>query len=391
MRAQEFITDALVHRAHVGSSNPNDIWHVRDDTTRKLRSRRNQVVLANAQPVVFSGLGAMRSRTYNTIPNTGRRYELPGGYHYAYLQGDLKSQFPDNVDQGRQLWFKNGRFIYADTQEPFTSADYVHFASDRTVTAYNVEQGNKLKEALHFVRPGELRGSYSDQQMQQMGFRRSQNGAWYIDQRRWDALVQQGKLREQHGVAEGLLAEETLDDFVASMKNRGAKIIGRGNNAMVFTNPEDDRTVIKVMHQPDPAYLAYLRQSNKHPDNPWLPQVLDINSQTLDSPGQRSTTTVWNIVLERLRPASGAEVKNAVDTVLATVNPRYLGTKSPDAYRTFDDIKKLWPTIAQHSSDADIRVFANFLSQFSPQDVDVSNTNVMMRGPQLVFADPVLS
>ena len=201
MRAQEFITDALVHRAHVGSSDPNDIWHIRDDTTRKLRSRRNQVVLANAQPVVMSA-DAMRSRTYNIGPNTGKRYQLLGGYHYAYLQGDLKSQFPDNVDQGRQLWFKNGRFIYADTQEPFTSADYVHFASDRTVTAYNVEQGNKLKEALHFVRPGELRGSYSDQQMQQMGFRRAQNGAWFIDQRRWDALVQQGKLREQQGVAE---------------------------------------------------------------------------------------------------------------------------------------------------------------------------------------------
>jgi hypothetical protein len=390
MRAQEFIIDALVHRAHVGSSDPNDIWHVRDDTTRKLRSRRNQVVLANAQPVVMSA-DAMRSRTYNIGPNTGKRYQLLGGYHYAYLQGDLKSQFPDNVDQGRQLWFKNGRFIYADTQEPFTSADYVHFASDRTVTAYNVEQGNKLKEALHFVRPGELRGSYSDQQMQQMGFRRAQNGAWYIDQRRWDALLQQGKLREQHDVAEGLLAEETLDDFVASMKNRGAKIIGRGNNAMVFTNPDNDNTVIKVMHQPDPAYLAYLRQSNKHPDNPWLPQVLDINSQALDSPDQRSTTTVWNIILERLRPASGAEVKNAVDTVLATVDPRYLGAKPIDTYRTFDDIKKLWPTIAQHSSNADIRVFAEFLSQFRPQDIDVSNTNVMMRGPQLVFADPVLS
>lgn len=52
-----------------------------------------------------------------------------------------------------------------------------------------------VTEALHFVRPGELRGSYTDQEMRRMGFRQAQNGAWYIDQRRWDQLVQQGILR----------------------------------------------------------------------------------------------------------------------------------------------------------------------------------------------------
>ena len=56
-----------------------------------------------------------------------------------------------------------------------------------------------VTEALHFVRPGELRGSYSDQQMLAMGFRRAQNGSWYIDQRRWDQLVSSGKLKESQG------------------------------------------------------------------------------------------------------------------------------------------------------------------------------------------------
>jgi hypothetical protein len=281
MRAQEFITDALVHRAHVGSSDPNDIWHVRDDTTRKLRSRRNQVVLANAQPVVMSA-DAMRSRTYNIGPNTGKRYQLLGGYHYAYLQGDLKSQFPDNVDQGRQLWFKNGRFIYADTQEPFTRADYVHFAPDRTVTAYNVEQGNKLKEALHFVRPGELRGSYSDQQMQQMGFRRAQNGAWFIDQRRWDALVQQGKLREQQGVAEGKITLSTDPNWYgATVDNYQASgpVVNIPANQLVGFEPDDK------MNQPKSKVnvekiVAGLKQGAKLP--PLLVRKYKNGYQVLD-------------------------------------------------------------------------------------------------------------
>jgi hypothetical protein len=281
MRAQEFIIDALVHRAHVGSSDPNDIWHVRDENTRKLRSRRNQVVLAKARPVVMSA-DAMRSRTYDTSPSTGKRYQLLGGFHYAYLQGDLKSQFPDNVDQGRELRFKNGRFIYADTQEPFIGADYVHFASDRSVTAYNVEQGNKLKEALHFVRPGELRGSYSDQQMQQMGFRRAQNGAWFIDQRRWDALVQQGKLREQQGVAEGKITLSTDPNWYgATVDNYQATgpVVNIPANQLVGFEPDDK------MNQPKSKVnvekiVAGLKQGAKLP--PLLVRKYKNGYQVLD-------------------------------------------------------------------------------------------------------------
>jgi hypothetical protein len=127
-----------------------------------------------------------------TTNKSGRRFRDLPGHHYAYLQGRVVPALPTNIDQGRQLWFKGGQFIYADTKEPFVSADYVRFAPDRSVVAYNTAQ---IKEALHFVRPGELRGSYSDQEMQRMGFRRAQNGAWFIDQRRWDALTQQGALR----------------------------------------------------------------------------------------------------------------------------------------------------------------------------------------------------
>ena len=44
-------------------------------------------------------------------------------------------------------------------------------------------------ERLKFLRPGELRGSYSDSQMLAMGFRRARNGAWFISQTRWNELV----------------------------------------------------------------------------------------------------------------------------------------------------------------------------------------------------------
>jgi hypothetical protein len=49
---------------------------------------------------------------------------------------------------------------------------------------------------MKFLRPGELSGSYSPQQMQSMGFKQSSNGAWYIPMNMWQRLVSGGQIRE---------------------------------------------------------------------------------------------------------------------------------------------------------------------------------------------------
>jgi hypothetical protein len=49
---------------------------------------------------------------------------------------------------------------------------------------------------MKFLRPGELSGSYSPQQMQAMGFKQSANGAWYIPMNMWQRLVSGGQIRE---------------------------------------------------------------------------------------------------------------------------------------------------------------------------------------------------
>ena len=45
--------------------------------------------------------------------------------------------------------------------------------------------GPKMK----FLRPGELRGSYTDKQLRDMGFKRSEQGVWYIPYEQWKQLV----------------------------------------------------------------------------------------------------------------------------------------------------------------------------------------------------------
>jgi len=57
------------------------------------------------------------------------------------------------------------------------------------------------KPNYHFVKPGELRGSYSDQQMKDLGFKMASSGNWYMPEKKFQDLIKSGKLREE--VAEG--------------------------------------------------------------------------------------------------------------------------------------------------------------------------------------------
>jgi hypothetical protein len=50
-----------------------------------------------------------------------------------------------------------------------------------------------------FLRPGMLRGSYSDVQLKSLGFKRASNGSWYISRALWDRLVQSKQISEASG------------------------------------------------------------------------------------------------------------------------------------------------------------------------------------------------
>ena len=68
------------------------------------------------------------------------------------------------------------------------------------LTIENMYTGPKMK----FLRPGELKGSYTDYDLLRMGFKKAQNGSWYIPQSKWE------KLR-----AANLIGEETLEEKFA--------------------------------------------------------------------------------------------------------------------------------------------------------------------------------
>jgi predicted GNAT family acetyltransferase len=82
------------------------------------------------------------------------------------------------------------------------------------LTIEEMYSGPKMK----FLKPGELRGSYSDYQLLGMGFKKSQNGSWYIPQVKWD------KLRASNQIGEDDLNEKyakEFEDYHPNAKPRG--------------------------------------------------------------------------------------------------------------------------------------------------------------------------
>ena len=69
---------------------------------------------------------------------------------------------------------------------------------------------------LKFLKPGELRGSYTDQQLRNLGFKLSRNNSWFIPQSRWDYLVQ-NKLIEDFEITESTSPEATIKAIVADI------------------------------------------------------------------------------------------------------------------------------------------------------------------------------
>jgi GNAT superfamily N-acetyltransferase len=156
----------------------------------------------------------------------------------------------------------------------------VYSSARTTMIARWMDAAKKLKEALHFVRPGELRGSYSDQQMLQMGFRRAKNGVWYIDQRRWDALLQRGQLREINANDELTVSQQIEDYFF----KRGYQFAGEGRDQMAFVSPRN--TVVKVLGIGDPErekivkdYVAFFVRNQR---NPYYPRIYNTGEFTLN-------------------------------------------------------------------------------------------------------------
>ena len=94
----------------------------------------------------------------------------------------------------------------------YTMRDKLHSAELTIEEGY---AGAKMK----FLKPGELRGSFTPAKLMALGFKKSQNGSWFILQSKWDELRKTGQLYETDVVTERLRKE--FEDYDPNGKPPG--------------------------------------------------------------------------------------------------------------------------------------------------------------------------
>lgn len=172
---------------------------------------------------------------------------------------------------------------------------------------------------------------------------------------------------------------ETIDQYVKRLKNIGVKELGKGFFSKVFSHPHNSEVAVKLTCKTDRRYINYAKKCQQLHENLWLPKILSINSVKFSN-GQRHL-----IFIERLRTAKAQEVKKAIHQILAGTNVTNVGK-----FKTFHDFStSTWLAVAAQSPSDDIRELAKIMHRLRPDDLH--NGNVMMRGEQLVFTDPVAS
>lgn len=119
------------------------------------------------------------------------------------------------LDKGGEFGPENLAYKAIRTQggldQLFALRDKLH---SEELTIENMYTGPKMK----FLRPGELKGSYTDYDLLRMGFKKAQNGSWYIPQFKWE------KLRAANLIGEETLEEKfakELEDYHPNAKPRG--------------------------------------------------------------------------------------------------------------------------------------------------------------------------
>ena len=166
------------------------------------------------------------------------RFEHASGFRYHNFLALVPEEFQPqlNWESSGFAWFEPDQ--WPSPLHPGVAQLTRDAASRRRIDRYSAAArgGRELDEARVYLRPGQLRGSYRDQQLRDMGFQQDQRGAWWIDRARWEELIRTGRLQE-NTVAEGKIKLFTDPDYF------GAEVDDTGFDRLPIINIPTDQLV----------------------------------------------------------------------------------------------------------------------------------------------------
>lgn len=178
-------------------------------------------------------------------------------------------------------------------------------------------------------------------------------------------------------IAELFLVEETLKGYSDRLvKTLNVKRLGSGAYAHVFQHPAFSNVVVKVFTNKDRIYKRYAAWCLKNQGNKYVPQIISI------TPFKSETGDAYNIAfMEKMTPMREATFNTWVKAIVGDA-----GIKAIDNY----DYDRLF-TLFQKAkiTDPDLKKVMDHILSYGSDTFDVHAGNVMRRGSQIVFTDPV--
>ncbi len=168
--------------------------------------------------------------------------------------------------------------------------------------------------------------------------------------------------------------KETFLGYQLRLRELGVTFLGEGSFGTVYEHPTNPKVAVKIVRS-DTLYLRYAEFCMRHTKNPWLPRIHEVTPLKL-----KDAPKAYSVFMERLKPAAPGDF-TALRDGLRTKFKLTLWTE-PQWFS-----KDGWKLVARGSDPA----FAQLANYFADQinRVDLNSNNIMHRGSQIVFTDPV--
>lgn len=248
---------------------------------------------------------------------------------------------------------------------------------------------NALADWLIKTRSGDARRIYGSIN-QQIVFNRNKNPAYAKKMERVREAVKRKLNAKNTNESLETLCEESFDAYVERLiKRHGINQIGKGYWGIVFQHPTHPDIVVKVYKGQDQDYTKYLNWCQRNQDNPYVPKIIDVHShEYLDKRkgvGNRDVRyqSFFEIVfMEKLKPVSLAEYKRQLKNL--GIND-FIDTGNVEDL-TYDAFEEAYQ---EGYMDVDLAKWWKFIRTMPEDRLDINHRNVMLRGKQLVFIDPL--
>lgn len=192
-----------------------------------------------------------------------------------------------------------------------------------------------------------------------------------------------------------LLREESLHDYLTRLVSReGIKRLGGGAFSQVFQHPQFHNVVAKVYSGKDTLFAKYVQWCLKHQNNPYVPKIIEevvyhdpdpkakIKSYRIVFMQKMMKIKTWAAFVAAFALALGLDATNndekeIIDELMA------------DKYDMFILITAVKRAFELGKGDKHfVEVWKHILS-YGVWNIDLHQGNIMLRGKQLVFTDPV--